>query len=56
MIVEKDTKNLVGILPYTKKSEEEMFKDLKNHIKLFQENHNYKNTDFEITTFTKIIK
>ena len=56
-IVEKETGYLVGIIPYTRKSDQEMKEDLSKVLKLFYDLHpSYKGIDFKIIQIKRILQ
>jgi hypothetical protein len=57
MVIEKDTGYLVGVVPYTRKSDKEEKEDLGKILKLFYELHpSYKGIDFRIESFTRVLQ
>lgn len=56
-IVEKETGYLVGVIPYTRKSDQEMKEDLSKVLKLFYDLHpSYKGIDFKIIKIKRILQ
>jgi hypothetical protein len=56
-IVEKETGYLVGIIPYTRKSDQEMKEDLSKVLKLFYDLHpSYKGIDFKIIQIRRVLQ
>lgn len=56
-IVEKDTGYLIGIVPYTRKSDQEEKEDLSKILKLFYDLHpSYKGIDVKIIQIRRVLQ
>lgn len=56
-VIEKDTGYLVGVIPYTRKTDKEEKEDLGKILKLFYELHpSYKGIDFRIELFKRVLQ